>query len=258
MHIERFLYRICEGTIQIKIFLGAGLCPGSYSKKEKCNINYHMSYFHQHRYKNMEKEKHPEFSPIKDKRKIQEIAAYLYHKNPKYYIMFLLGIQSGIFVNDVLQFRVSDIKHLECKQEHHILKRRASLDKEVLAVIWRYVEEYHLSDDDYLIPSQKKDQNGNSRPIGRTMAFKVLQDAGAANGIEHLSPQTMRRTYGYHYYEQTKDINGLMDFFGSNSLKNTLKFIGVSEEEYRSQHQHVPTLKCQFFSDKKDSSPYTK
>lgn len=46
--------------------------------------------------------------PIRDKETVQDIAQYLKFKNVRNYIMFVLGICSGLRISDVLQLKVKD------------------------------------------------------------------------------------------------------------------------------------------------------
>ncbi|MBW3496862.1 hypothetical protein I6L50_34200 (plasmid) [Bacillus sp. FDAARGOS_1420] len=60
-----------------------------------------------------------------------------------------------------------------------------------------FIEE--REDNEYLLQSRQ----GKNRPIGRTMAYKIL--SGVAEEYE-IGTHTLRKTYGYHMYMQTKNI----------------------------------------------------
>ena len=47
--------------------------------------------------------------PIRDKKKIQTMKTILKAKDEKYYIMFLIGINVGLRVSDILTLKVSDV-----------------------------------------------------------------------------------------------------------------------------------------------------
>ena len=48
--------------------------------------------------------------PIRDKKKIQTMKTVLKAKDEKYYIMFLIGINVGLRVSDILTLKVSDVR----------------------------------------------------------------------------------------------------------------------------------------------------
>jgi hypothetical protein len=50
------------------------------------------------------------------------------------------------------------------------------------------------------------------------------------NSIEEsIGTSTLRKTFGYRYYQQTKDLSTLQQIFGHSLVFVTLNFIGVEE-----------------------------
>ena len=49
--------------------------------------------------------------PIRDKRDIAAMKAYLKKKDEKYYIMFITGINLGLRINEILKMTVGDVKN---------------------------------------------------------------------------------------------------------------------------------------------------
>lgn len=60
--------------------------------------------------------------PIRDKKKIQTMKTILKAKDEKYYIMFLIGINVGLRVSDILTLKVSDV--LDRSHIHIVEKKR--------------------------------------------------------------------------------------------------------------------------------------
>ena len=107
--------------------------------------------------------------PIRDPRKIQELKDYLAHWNDKYYIMWLLGSNIGLRVSDIITIRVRDIKerdHLIFRDQKTGKEHRLSINRHLKKEIRGYIEKHHLQDDDFLIQSQK----GENQPITRVQA----------------------------------------------------------------------------------------
>ena len=48
--------------------------------------------------------------PIRDSDKIRELANYLRNYSERNYIMFLIGVNSGLRISDILRLRVRDVK----------------------------------------------------------------------------------------------------------------------------------------------------
>lgn len=83
-----------------------------------------------------------------------------------------------------------------------------------------------MADYEYLIKSRQ----GRNRPIGRSMAYKILSSTAAVFGLDEIGTHTLRKTFGYHMYLQTKNIALLMEIFNHSSERVTLRYIGVNQD----------------------------
>ncbi|WP_348651612.1 tyrosine-type recombinase/integrase [Lysinibacillus sphaericus] len=77
----------------------------------------------------------------------------------------------------------------------------------------------------YLFPSRK-----GSGYITTTQAYRIIAKAGDMIGNHSIGTHTMRKTFGYTYYQATKDVPTLMEIFNHSSQKTTLRYIGITEE----------------------------
>ena len=86
--------------------------------------------------------------PIRDKEKIQEILRFLREWNYKYYLMFLMGIRSGLRISDILKLKVKDVReangsirtHLVTKEKKTSKRKRIKLHRELSKALNLYVE----------------------------------------------------------------------------------------------------------------------
>ena len=62
---------------------------------------------------------------------------------------------------------------------------------------------------DYLFQSRK----GKNKPLTRQAAYSIIKIAAEDCGVENVGTHTMRKTFGYHYYQKYKDIAMLMELF---------------------------------------------
>ena len=51
--------------------------------------------------------------PIRDKRKIKQVKSILKKTGFRNYLMFLLGINSGLRISDILKLKVKDVKNVD-------------------------------------------------------------------------------------------------------------------------------------------------
>lgn len=168
--------------------------------------------------------------PIRDPRKIQELKDYLLQWNEKYYMMWLLGSNIGLRVSDIIKIRVKDIldkDHLVFKDQKTGKEHRLPVNRHLKKEIREYIEQHHLQDDDFLIQSQK----GENQPLSRIQAYCVLNTAAKACGIESsIGTHTMRKTFGYWHYRQHKDVALLQQVFGHSAPSVTLRYIGINDD----------------------------
>lgn len=174
--------------------------------------------------------------PIRDKEKIQEILRFLYEWNYKYYLMFLMGIRSGLRISDILKLKVKDVREADGRIKTHLVTKEKKTSKrkriKLHSDIKRALAEY-ISDKDseaYLIKSNKKDKFKDNKPLSRQRAWEVMKVASDFVGLSEIGCHTLRKTFGYHYYQQTKDIALLMYLFNHSKSEITLRYIGITDD----------------------------
>ncbi|MED3039114.1 tyrosine-type recombinase/integrase, partial [Bacillus tropicus] len=124
--------------------------------------------------------------PIRDSEQIQQIKEYLKEKNARNYILFVMGINTGLRISDILKLKVGDLKgsHISMREMKTGKQKRiqitAALKREL-----RWFNE-NREDDEYLLKSRQ----GKNRPIGRSMAYKILSGAAAEFGLDEIGTHT--------------------------------------------------------------------
>lgn len=167
--------------------------------------------------------------PIRDKKKIQNMKTLLKAKDEKYYIMFIVGINVGLRVSDILTLKVSDVKnktHVTEIEKKTGKTKRFLINDQMQKELNDYIIKNDLSDNDYLIQSRK----GNNKPISRIQAYRVLNECAEPLGLEEIGTHTMRKTFGYWQYQQFHDVAMLMDLFNHSAPSITLKYIGITDD----------------------------
>lgn len=164
--------------------------------------------------------------PIREIDKVKDIGEYLKEKDMKLFVMYSVGIYSGLRISDILKLKIRDIKD---KKEIKMREKKTGKEKifpinsELMGIIADYCKDKKQWE--YLIPSDKI----VDKPISREYAYRVIKQAGETFGLEHLGTHTLRKTFGYHFYMQTKDIVLLMRIFNHNDQSKTLRYIGIEQ-----------------------------
>ena len=168
--------------------------------------------------------------PIRDRETINSIADYLNHKSQRDAIMFLLGVNVGCRISDILKLRVKDLKN---KDRLCIIEQKTGKpkyfpipDKFNKTILQPYLAQF-TSPYKFIFASR---QNCNT-PITRVRAWQIIKEAGRKFGIEDLGTHTLRKTFGYHYYNMTHSVVDLMKIFNHSEESITLRYIGVMESE---------------------------
>jgi len=165
--------------------------------------------------------------PIRNKHKIEEMKQLLKQQSYRDYFLFILGINCGLRISDLLQLRVKDVagkEHLHLLEGKTDKYKKFRLNTALQNEIARYVA--GMYDDDYLFPSRKGIQ-----PITRIQAYRILSNAAKQVGIEEIGTHTLRKTFGYHFYKKTNDVAMLQDIFNHSAPVVTKRYIGISQDE---------------------------
>lgn len=141
-------------------------------------------------------------------------------------LLFLIGINTGLRVNDIVRLRVGDVK----KKDSFII-REGKTEKRRTVNISMLKDEIKSftkgkSDHEYLFKSQKGDNH-----ITTTQVYRVLSEAGDYIGRNDIGTHTMRKTFGYHHYKQFKDVAMLQEIFNHSAPSITLRYIGIRQDE---------------------------
>ncbi|MDA8354034.1 MAG: site-specific integrase [Firmicutes bacterium] len=175
--------------------------------------------------------------PIRDLKQIEEMKKKLLAQSARDHLLFVLGINSGLRISDILRLRIRDVMDHGGRPRtfFRLIESRTMKEKtfpfgeNVRNAINLYVEETGQwpDSDEYLFKSRM-----GSRPISRQRAHQILNQAARSVGIQDkIGTHTLRKTFGYHAYKSGVDITWLKSIFNHSAPSVTLRYIGVTEEE---------------------------
>ncbi|WP_338754875.1 site-specific integrase [Bacillus sp. FJAT-52991] len=168
-----------------------------------------------------------EVQPIRSKEKIEEVKLVLKHDSYRDYFLFVMGINTGLRISDLLPLQVKDVRN-----KTHITIKEKKTDKHkrfvINSTLRKEIDEYtaNMHDEDYLFPSQR-----TKKPIQRVQAYKILNRAAEKVGLTEIGTHTLRKTFGYHYYKRTKDVAMLQEIFNHSAPSVTKRYIGITQDE---------------------------
>lgn len=169
--------------------------------------------------------------PIRDQRKIDAIKHHLKKCNERDYILFMIGINTGFRISDILSLTVKEVKgtHIQIIEGKTGKTKKIKIRKTLRKALDDFIGE--KQDFEYLFNGRSAKHSGiKGDPIDVSTAYKRLSEAAELHGVEEIGTHSMRKTFGYHFYRRTKDIALLMDHFNHSEQTITLRYIGIKQD----------------------------
>lgn len=94
--------------------------------------------------------------PIRDKEKIEIVKRILKEHGSRDYLLFLMGINSGLRISDILKLKVNDVKnkkYIELIEQKTGKYKRFPITKSFKAELDEFI--YHKADTEWLFSSQR-------------------------------------------------------------------------------------------------------
>lgn len=173
--------------------------------------------------------------PIRDKEILKEMRKYFKDQNERNYVMFLLGIHTGLRISDILVLTVKEVQgdSIFIREKKTKKTREVQMTTELKRALKSYIKE--KPNDEYLIKSRE----GKNKPISRSMAYKILNQAAEEFGLERIGTHSLRKTYGYHHYQQFKDIATLQEALNHIEPGVTKRYIGIRQDDLNKQQSKI-------------------
>ncbi len=170
--------------------------------------------------------------PIRELRQIEALKTYFLnvHSAPhvderRNYFLFEFGINTGLRISDILKLKVGDVYHRTHMQLVEKKTRKFKLFRINPALqleVERFCEGKQL--EAFLFESAPGVQ------LSRFQAWRIIHDGLEWAGVEPAGCHSLRKTFGYHFYQRTKDVALLQMIFNHSSPAVTLRYIGIHQD----------------------------
>ncbi|NLC07519.1 MAG: tyrosine-type recombinase/integrase [Syntrophomonadaceae bacterium] len=175
-------------------------------------------------------------NPIKDVGVINEIKESLKQKAPRDFLLFVLGINTGIRICDLLNLKVNDVWDGEKVKEFLFIAKNGRhkettfyINNNVREALNDYILATNLKNNDFLFKSKNHD-----KPISRQQAYRIINKAAREVGVQgEIGTHTIRKTFGYHAYRKGIAISILRSIFGHSCPSETLRYIGIDKDHHQ-------------------------
>ncbi len=172
--------------------------------------------------------------PIKNIEDLNSIKEWLKNYNIMYYVIFIIGINSGLRISDILGLTIDEVKNcnkIEIVEQKTGKHKQFPINNEIRKVIdlWlpiRVDKFTYKEADNYLFVGRKGCKLDRSQP------YRILKRAVKELNLDiNIGTHSMRKTFGYHHYRQFKDVVLLQKIFNHSTPQITLRYIGMEQEE---------------------------
>lgn len=165
--------------------------------------------------------------PIREIEDIAKIKSALLASSYRDFLFFEMGINTGLRVSDILKLKVSDVRgklYVEIREEKTGKAKKFILNEVLKSELENFIAS--KKPEDYIFESRRT----RGIPLERTRAYCILNAAAQRAGLKiKIGTHTMRKTFGYHFYQKTKDIALLQQLFNHSSPSVTLRYIGINQ-----------------------------
>jgi integrase len=179
--------------------------------------------------------------PIRSKKQLENMKRYLKDHSLRDWLLFTLGINSGLRISDLLSLQVKDVKdkdRITLRESKTGKAKDFPMGDKTKKAVAEYLKESGLTSGP-LFPSRKalgaKGKDGNSTGhISRQQAYDILNNAAKSKAVgikEAIGTHTLRKTFGYHAYLAGHDITRIQALLNHSSPSVTLRYIGITKDE---------------------------
>jgi integrase len=158
-------------------------------------------------------------------------------KNPRDYLLFVFGINSGLRISDILSLKLGDVKdyrgeiknYLDIKEQKTSKIRRVHFNDKIKEALNYYMEKTKLFDlDRYLFTNEKSKKN---IPLSRVRAYQLINKWCRDVGINYkIGGHTLRKTFGFHLKEQGVSIERISNLLNHRNIEVTFRYIGLNDD----------------------------
>ncbi|MDR7318888.1 tyrosine-type recombinase/integrase [Brevibacillus nitrificans] len=164
--------------------------------------------------------------PIRDRKKLKLMKKLLKKQSRRDHFLFVFGTNTGLRISDILPLKVSDVRgksHLLIKEKKTDKRKKFRLNEKLQKQILSYTK--GMDAEEFLFSSSKR-----PRPISRVRAYQIINGAARKIGLHEIGTHTLRKTFGYHFYQKTKDVATLQMIFNHSHPSITLRYIGINQD----------------------------
>ena len=190
--------------------------------------------------------------PIKDMKMVnkwlaiaKEHDANKARKGVDWYMLLLLGFNTGLRIGDLCKLRVKDVRN---RERVRIIAEKTDkmTDIKLQAAAQKAINAYLKDRDaeDYALESRQKGRkDGKNRPISRQRCHAIIKEIASIAGFEeHVGCHTMRKTFAWNFYQASGDLAKLQKVLNHSSQDATIHYLGLDQQAVDETIEKMQTM----------------
>jgi len=157
--------------------------------------------------------------------------------NPRDYLLFTMGINFALRINDLLSLKVKDVldKKGEIVEYLHLREQKTKKEKKIkINIVVKEALEYYFrkatvtDPDNYLFTSYR-----SNKKLDRIRVWQMIKNWCKEVGLdsERIGTHTLRKPWGYQARKKGITIEQISEKLGHRSSIVTKKYIGINQDE---------------------------
>ena len=168
------------------------------------------------------------------KKRVEEAPERYKKSYAKDLLLFKIGINVGMRVNDLLSIEWKDIfkpgtrqfkEYFVPKEQKTKKTRQIFINKSFRAAVKEYLK---------YVPDSKLEgyvfTNRQGNRLSDASVDKMLKMLEKELNLENLSTHSLRKTFAYHLYIQTNDLSLVQEILQHSSVAVTRRYLGLTQE----------------------------
>ncbi len=165
--------------------------------------------------------------PIRNKEDIKKVEKILQEESQRNLLLFTLGTNCGLRISDILALDVKDVKgkdYIQIVEQKTGKFKKFPINSKLKPMLKAYTKGRSMKEP--LFKTIFKNR------LDRSAAYRIINDACSKAGLDcKIGTHTLRKTFGYHHYQQFKDVALLQKIFNHFSPQITLRYIGIEQDQ---------------------------
>ncbi len=190
--------------------------------------------------------------PIRNPEDLEQFKGYYQYQkpHPRNYLLIILGLNTALRISDILNLRWEHVydfqmgryrNHISIIEQKTGKKTSILLNQNIVRALSWYQQSLsgsnkNIQPQDFLFCHKNENV-----PISRVQAFRLIKKAAERCQISGtISCHSLRKTFGYHAWQQGVSPALLMNIYNHSSYEVTKRYLGIEQDDrdniFRSIH----------------------